>query len=103
MKNTLYILFAALSLLFTSCAQESLTTNEDDGVTYIKTPPKEGDMVEVSFTAVFPDLEATTKGEMGEEPAIDNLYAAVFGGNHGKLQNWIPVIRVRSYCERLRL
>jgi len=91
MKKTSYILFAALSLLFASCAQESLTTtSEDDGVIYIKTPPQEGDMVEVSFTAVFPDLEATTKGEMGDKPAIDNLYAAVFGGNHGKLQNWIP-------------
>lgn len=83
MKKIIYILTAAL-FAATACQptafNDCLTTS---------VPPEPGTLVEVQFTADFPDLPPTTRAAMAERPVIDNMYVAVFGEGM-YLQNWIP-------------
>lgn len=66
MKRILYIL--SITFLLASCLKE-------------KTEPvgnhQEGDLVELTFSVVVPEAVSATKA-MGEKPALENLYMAVF-------------------------
>ncbi len=84
MKKIIYILVATV-FAATSCQVTGLTDNQ----TTTSVPPAPGTMVEVTFTAEFPDLAPNTKAAMGENPIVSNMYVAVFGEGM-YLQNWIP-------------
>lgn len=71
MKKIIYILFAAL-LGAVSC-----TVKEPDVL-----QPQDGKVTFIMHTN-FPEVLVNTKGtSMAETPNIDNIYVAVFGGNH---------------------
>ena len=72
MKKIIYILFAAL-LGAVSCTVKGpdVPQPQNDGTVTL--------MMHVNFPEVLVDTKATT---MAETPNIDNIYVAVFGGNH---------------------
>ena len=83
MKKIIYILLAAC-VAVASCQTAGMSDSRTTSV-----PPAPGTMVEVTFTAEFPDLSPATKAAMAEAPVIENMYVAVFGDGMF-LQNWIP-------------
>lgn len=90
MKKIFYI-FAAALVTLTACTKEieGPSAEQNDPVVV-----EDGPMATLSFTATFPDTQIPTRGAMGDEAAIDNIYVAVFGlssnVNGGTLLHWAP-------------
>lgn len=70
MKKFIYIIFAALLGLVSCTVAEPVTPGQVDG------------KVTILMSVTLPEPVVTTKGAMGVDPVIDNIYVATFGTEH---------------------